>query len=429
MTKMSEFSQISRLQEENQKALRERKQRLLTCEKFKQDYEKLEELLKTLPQKTSHEVMVPIGSMAFMPGKLVHTNEITVLLGDNWFAERSASQAVEIVARRKKYLETNIAGLNADIESFDARIKFASDIQSTAEGNSDVKEIKEELSIQDEERLLNRGTRKAHPKAKQFGGSKRVEGLKSSIKDHNSTQKDIKKKAIVTDDLALFARLDELEKTETANAELDQFLDEEKTEIKTDSEYRKKEDDVRWVPSLMTLSDDNNKKKVTWGDDDDKKDADGNVGDSDDDSDDDDEDGRRTIAVKFSHSSTLSHGQVLDDKSLDQNLKERSVVTPADLYSQFTPKQELKSILRKPSSEGKKKQASKDQVALTAEVQAGTIKEKTEKDFDLQKAFTGTIVEKPSVQSEQHDSSASQMSKAQPGKKTSRFKAARQKQQ
>ena len=37
-----------------------------------------------------------------MPGKLIHTNEITVLLGDNWFAERSASQALEIVARRKK---------------------------------------------------------------------------------------------------------------------------------------------------------------------------------------------------------------------------------------------------------------------------------------------------------------------------------------
>ena len=164
--------------------------------------------------------------------------------------------------------------------------------------------------------FADRGTRKAHPKAKQFGGSKRVEGLKSSIKDHNAAQKDGEKKAIVTDDLALFARLDELEKTETANAELDQFLDEEKTEIKTDSEYRKKEDDVRCVPPLKTQNDDNNKRKVTWGDDDGKKDADGNVGDSDDDSDvdDDDDDGGRTIAVKFSHSSTLSHGQVLDDK-------------------------------------------------------------------------------------------------------------------
>ena len=163
--------------------------------------------------------------------------------------------------------------------------------------------------------FADRGTRKAHPKAKQFGGSKRVEGLKSGMKDHNSTQKDREKKAIVTDDLALFARLDELEKTETANAELDQFLDEEKSEIKNDSEHRKKEDDVRWVPPLKTQkNDDNNKKKVTWGDDDVKKDADGNVGDSDDDSDDNDEDGQRTIAVKFSHPSTLSHGQVPDDK-------------------------------------------------------------------------------------------------------------------
>ncbi|XP_015747145.1 PREDICTED: unconventional prefoldin RPB5 interactor-like isoform X2 [Acropora digitifera] len=144
---MAEFAQISRFQEENRKALLERQQRLNTCENYKQDYEKLEELLKTLPNRTTHEVMVPIGSVAFMPGKLVHTNEITVLLGDNWFAERSASQALKIVERRKKCtvinfifmvmftndLEDNIAGINKDIKSFDARLKFAADIQSVAE--------------------------------------------------------------------------------------------------------------------------------------------------------------------------------------------------------------------------------------------------------------------------------------------------------
>ena len=44
--------------------------------------------------------MVPIGSLAFMPGRLIHTNEIMVLLGDNWFTERSAKQAAQIVTRR-----------------------------------------------------------------------------------------------------------------------------------------------------------------------------------------------------------------------------------------------------------------------------------------------------------------------------------------
>ena len=37
-----------------------------------------------------------------MPGQLVHTNKILVLLGDNWFVDRSASQAGDIVSRRIK---------------------------------------------------------------------------------------------------------------------------------------------------------------------------------------------------------------------------------------------------------------------------------------------------------------------------------------
>ena len=41
-----------------------------------------------------------MGKKAFMPGQLIHTNEILVLLGDNWFAERSAKQACEIINRR-----------------------------------------------------------------------------------------------------------------------------------------------------------------------------------------------------------------------------------------------------------------------------------------------------------------------------------------
>lgn len=38
--------------------------------------------------------------MAFMPGQAVHTNEVFVLLGENYFVERSAKQAREIIERR-----------------------------------------------------------------------------------------------------------------------------------------------------------------------------------------------------------------------------------------------------------------------------------------------------------------------------------------
>ena len=37
-----------------------------------------------------------------MPGKMYHTNEVMVLLGDNWFAKRTCKQALEIAERRKQ---------------------------------------------------------------------------------------------------------------------------------------------------------------------------------------------------------------------------------------------------------------------------------------------------------------------------------------
>ena len=70
--------------------------------KFKEDYEALKTRLETLPDKISHQVMVPLGRLAFIPGRVKHTNEILCLLGDNWFAERSAKQAAQIVERRIK---------------------------------------------------------------------------------------------------------------------------------------------------------------------------------------------------------------------------------------------------------------------------------------------------------------------------------------
>lgn len=45
---------------------------------------------------------VPFGELAFMPGQLVHTNEVRVLLGEDWFVDRSASQAADIATRRIK---------------------------------------------------------------------------------------------------------------------------------------------------------------------------------------------------------------------------------------------------------------------------------------------------------------------------------------
>lgn len=43
---------------------------------------------------------VPFGGFGFMPGQIYHTNEVMVLLGDNWFAKRTVKQAMEMIGRR-----------------------------------------------------------------------------------------------------------------------------------------------------------------------------------------------------------------------------------------------------------------------------------------------------------------------------------------
>ena len=79
---------------------------LLNRTKFKDDYIALRTRLETLPNELRYNIMVPISKVAFMPGRLVNTNEILVLLGDNWFVEKSAKQSCELIDRRLKSIET-----------------------------------------------------------------------------------------------------------------------------------------------------------------------------------------------------------------------------------------------------------------------------------------------------------------------------------
>ncbi|KAJ3361059.1 uri1, prefoldin-like chaperone [Allomyces arbusculus] len=86
------------------------------------DYRDLHTTLSTLPDKVSHPVMVPFGPLAFMPGKLVHTNEVMVMLGDNWFAERSARQAVGVVERRLKVVDGELEQATKDRDAVAAKL-------------------------------------------------------------------------------------------------------------------------------------------------------------------------------------------------------------------------------------------------------------------------------------------------------------------
>ena len=76
--------------------------------KVKSQYEQLDKILESLPDKRVHKCMVPLSKVAFCPGRLVHTNEITVLLGDGYFAEVSAKTARSLVEHRLEMVEERL---------------------------------------------------------------------------------------------------------------------------------------------------------------------------------------------------------------------------------------------------------------------------------------------------------------------------------
>ncbi|KVH97378.1 Prefoldin [Cynara cardunculus var. scolymus] len=71
--------------------------------------------------------LVPFGKAAFFPGRLIHTNEFLVLLGEGYYAERTSKQTIEILKRRGKDLESQIETLNAVIKDLKFEASFFDD--------------------------------------------------------------------------------------------------------------------------------------------------------------------------------------------------------------------------------------------------------------------------------------------------------------
>ncbi|CAO0795985.1 unnamed protein product [Mucor circinelloides] len=197
---------------------------------YKTDYDALENQLKTLPDNTTRSAMIPMGKLAFMPGKLIHTNEILVLLGDQYYAERSAKQAIEILGRRRQVVDENLRLVEAQLNSFkakkdsilDAGALSTSDPQMNEEGLP-IMEIREELPPIDEkeEALKKKKLLEEKKKMPQAPSNQLPESVLRARK--MMEEADNKKKRMEKDgeNKALFDLLRELEEEEEEEEEGD----------------------------------------------------------------------------------------------------------------------------------------------------------------------------------------------------------------
>jgi unconventional prefoldin RPB5 interactor 1 len=112
--------------------------------------------LTTLPDRTRYGIQVPIGSTAsgqppllLMKGYIKHTNEILVLLGENWFLERSAKEAVEIINRRIAKTEAIIEKFKQEKEHHKSWINF---VDTVVDDKQKFVDIKEECTEEDDKK-------------------------------------------------------------------------------------------------------------------------------------------------------------------------------------------------------------------------------------------------------------------------------------
>ncbi|KAE9418620.1 hypothetical protein Angca_008024 [Angiostrongylus cantonensis] len=196
-------SSVAALNAERMKAFRDAADKALAVIKSRfdakqrelEEYDSLIHCLEELPKKRERAIMCPVGSVGFLPATIVHTNEVLVGLGDGYFIDTTAFDAIEILKRRKTVIDKNISDLHRYENIIIQQMEFAKQL---FDNNSDEVEIREEYDEAKENELRKkRRSRVAVPRV-----------ITKTVADLNA-------------EADMMKRLEELELQEMRNAELD----------------------------------------------------------------------------------------------------------------------------------------------------------------------------------------------------------------
>ncbi|XP_056862818.1 uncharacterized protein LOC130510435 isoform X1 [Raphanus sativus] len=129
--------------------IREKREEMNRLQQFVDENDNLISLVKKLPDQLHHNIMVPFGKKAFFPGRLIHTNECLVFLGENYYTDRTSKQTVDVLRRRDKTLQSQIHSLKAEIDDFQTEASFFA--KTASEVSEGLLEIREEYEDDEEE--------------------------------------------------------------------------------------------------------------------------------------------------------------------------------------------------------------------------------------------------------------------------------------
>lgn len=195
---------LEKLQRQHEQEIDQNKSKAKIWIKHKEEYKTLKTKLSTITDKTQYNVMVPFGGKkAFFEGQLVHTNEIMVLLGENWFVERSAKDASDICQRRLDRCDKMLEDLEKEVKMYKSWQREAEQLGQ----DENLLEIREPYN-EEEENKWREKHRDRVKQEKQQSLSKQA--AKANIKNSSNDNDD-----------NFWQRLDELELEEELDAHLE----------------------------------------------------------------------------------------------------------------------------------------------------------------------------------------------------------------
>ncbi|KAG6661510.1 hypothetical protein CIPAW_03G178700 [Carya illinoinensis] len=400
--------------EEAQKAVRrvhetlsEKESELDRFRGFISDNTNLINLVQKLPEGLHHNIMVPFGKAAFFPGRLIHTNEFLVLLGEGYHVERTSKQTVEILKRRGKALQSQVESLKATMQDLKAEASFFGITASeAAEGLVEIREDYVEENFT--ERESQSGPPKEHPPS--FSEADKV---KVAVEDEeyscmvsrldelekaeyeagygNETHEDIENVAVSDEEYArMMSRLDEIEKEPETECGNERDEDEKiKADFDQSSDQISLDKINRFSESRKLLEQTKDKKSATE-ETLDKRDTQKDLTDR----------LNCTGLTVQSRPKEMSHGKGLVHGIMKSTPLEKALVLP-----------EVKENVQAASS-------------LRSEAPL----QDSKPGFDSRKAFTGSIIERAhnmQTSSSQQAATSSQSTVTQPSKPVSRFKMQR----
>ncbi|TXG55125.1 hypothetical protein EZV62_020381 [Acer yangbiense] len=423
-------------------ALSEKQQELNQVKEFIADNTNLINLVQKLPEELHHDIMVPFGKAAFFPGRLIHTNELLVLLGEGYYADRTSKQTVEILNRRGNALESQVNSIKAMMQDFRAEASFFdATANEAAEGLVEIREeyVEENSSerVSDPGRFLPRVTFLVFWSIKQRSSSF-FEADNTNVEDEEYAR--------------MMSRLDELEQEELA-AEIDNEVDEHSQNqgntAKSDKEIYEDEVYARMMSRLDKFEQEELAAEIDNEVDEDNQ---GNAAKSDKESDEDEQaiTDFDQLSDQIAPDHNFRHSEELRSSKPPQQTKDKK--TSEDFSNNFRRQQDFsdqsctdltvqavtRDIVKSSNAEKasmlpevKEKDgavpSSKNEVSAQFSkpgINNSKVSAQTSKPvFDIQKAFTGSVVEHtPNIQTSTQEQTEIS---SKPSKPVSRFKMQR----